>query len=45
MSYTYTNRKGSTYYLCQANTKTGKTRYYFAGEPKATPVENIPVGY
>jgi hypothetical protein len=45
MPFTYTNRKGSTYYLCQATTKTGKIRYYFAREPKATSVENIPDGY
>ena len=26
-------------------TKTGKTRYYFARQPKSEPVEQIPVGY
>ena len=46
MSYTYTNRKGSTYYLCQTNTKTGKKRYIFTREPLiATPVDEIPAGY
>jgi hypothetical protein len=45
MAYSYTNRKGSTYYLCQLETKTGKMRYYFAREPKATPVDKIPAGY
>lgn len=45
MAYSYTNRKGSTYYLCQVKTKTGKMRYYFAGESKATPVDKIPAGY
>ncbi|MCX6077941.1 MAG: hypothetical protein NTW32_00235 [Chloroflexi bacterium] len=45
MSFTYTNRKGSTYYLCQATTKTGKMRYYFAREPKDTPVEKLLDGY
>ncbi len=45
MPLTYTNRKGSTYYLCQTTTKTGKTRYYFAREPKDTPVEKLPDGY
>jgi hypothetical protein len=45
MPFTYTNRKGFTYYLCQSTTKTGKTRYYFAREPKDTTVEKIPVGY
>ena len=39
MAYSYTNRKGSPYYLCQVNTKTGRMRYYFAREPKATTVE------
>lgn len=45
MPFTYTNRKGFTYYLCQSTTKTGQTRYYFAREPKDTPIEKIPVGY
>ncbi len=45
MAYSYTNRKGSNYYLCQAYTKTGKIRFYFAREPKATPVDKIPTGY
>jgi hypothetical protein len=45
MPFTYTNRKGFTYYLCQTTTKTGKTRYYFAREPKDTPVEKLPDGY
>lgn len=45
MQFIYTNRKGSTYYLCQAITKTGKMRYYFAREPKGIPVERIPDGY
>jgi hypothetical protein len=45
MPITYTNRKGSTYYLCQAVTKTGKQRHFFAREPKDTPVEEIPAGY
>lgn len=45
MPFTYTNRKGSTYCLCQTITKTGKTRYYFAREPKDTPVEKLPDGY
>ena len=45
MPVTYTNRKGMTYYLCQSVTKTGKSRYYFAREPKGEPVEEIPEGY
>jgi len=45
MPFTYTNRKGFTYYLCQATTKTGKTRTYFARAPKDTPVEKLPEGY
>jgi hypothetical protein len=45
MPYTYTNRKGITYYLCQTITKTGKSRYVFLREPKAAPVEEIPAGY
>lgn len=45
MAVTYTNRKDRTYYLCQALTKTGKPRYYFAREPRDTLVEEIPEGY
>lgn len=45
MPFTFTNRKGFTYYLCQSTTKTGQTRYYFAHEPKDIPVEKVPVGY
>jgi len=40
MPVTYTNRKGHTYYLCQGVTKTGKSRYYFAREPRGEPVED-----
>ena len=45
MTVTYTSRKGLTYYLCQGVTKTGKPRYYFAREPKDTPLDHIPEGY
>jgi hypothetical protein len=45
MPFTYTNRKGVTYYLCQSATKTGKPRYYFAREPRGTPVEQAPEGF
>ncbi len=45
MPVTYTNRKGFTFHLCQGVTKTGKTRYYFARQPKGEPVEEIPAGY
>ena len=45
MSVTYTNRKGTTYYLCQTVTKRGKTRYYFAKEQKGDPPDEIPEGY
>jgi hypothetical protein len=45
MAVTYTNRRGVTLYLCQSLTKTGKPRYYFAREPKGTPVEQIPDGF
>jgi hypothetical protein len=42
---TYTNRKGSINYLCQALTKTGKTRDFFACEPKIAPGDKIPASY
>ena len=45
MPVTYTNWRGVTYYLCQGVTKTGKSRYYFAREPKGEPVEQIPEGW
>jgi len=45
MPYIYTNRKGLTNYLCQTLTKNGKTRYYFAREPKNATVEKMPDGY
>ena len=42
---TYTNRKGITSYLCRSVTKTGRSRYFFAHEPRGEPVEEIPEGY
>jgi hypothetical protein len=45
MPFTYTNRKGVIYYLCRSITKTGKPRYFFAREPKDTPVEQLPEGF
>jgi hypothetical protein len=41
----YTNRKGSTFFLCQGETKTGKVRYYFAREPKGKEINGMPPGY
>ena len=45
MTIKYTNRKGRTYTLCQGHTKTGKSRYFFAREPKGVPVDEIPEGF
>jgi hypothetical protein len=45
MPITYTNRKGVLYFLCQTVTQAGKTRYYFARQPKGEPVEEIPAGH
>ena len=45
MAVTYTNRKGTTYFLCRGATKTGKTRYFFAREPVGEAVEKVPEGY
>lgn len=46
MPVTYTNRKGSTYTLCQGTTKTGKRRYFFARDPQdRSVVEEMPEGY
>ena len=45
MALTYTNRKGTTYFICRGATKTGKARYFFAREPENEPVEKVPQGY
>ena len=45
MPVTYTNRKGTTYFLCKGTTKTGKPRYFFAREPKGEAINAIPEGY
>jgi hypothetical protein len=45
MHFTYTNRRGEIYYLCQSTTKTGKPRYYFARSQKGSPVERVPEGF
>lgn len=46
MSITYTNRKGTTYTLCQGMTKTGKPRYAFVRDPQGKRVvEEIPPGW
>ncbi len=45
MAISYTNRKGTTYYLYQGETKTGKVRYYFSPTLKGKEIEQIPAGY
>jgi hypothetical protein len=49
MAYTYTNSKGTTYYLHGRSTplKGGKERtlYFFAKEPKDGALDKIPEGY
>ncbi len=45
MPISYTNRKGSTFFLCQGETKTGKVCYYFAREPKGKEINEMPPGY
>jgi hypothetical protein len=45
MTVTYTNRKGTTYFLNKGVTKTGKPRYTFAREQKNEPVAVLPDGY
>ena|SRR5436305_10732868 len=44
MPVTHTNRKGQTYTLYQAETKTGKPRYYFSLKGKARLAEDMPAG-
>jgi hypothetical protein len=46
MPLTYTNRKGTTYTLCQARTQKGNVRYFFSPNPEAkTAVDHLPPGY
>ena len=45
MSFAYTNRKGQTYQLQSATTKTGKTRYYMGRKVTGTTEECLPDGY
>lgn len=49
MAFSYTNKKGDTYYLHARTTKskTGKDRtlYFFAKEKKAGVQEAVPQGY
>jgi len=49
MAFSFTNKKGVTYFLHSRSnpTKTGKTRtlFFFAKEKKAGVLEAIPAGY
>ena len=48
MAFSYTNKKGVTYFLhAQSTTKNGTTRtlYFFAKEKKANVLEAVPAGY
>jgi hypothetical protein len=47
MPFSYTNRKGVTYTLYRGQTKTGKSRYYFARlDPgQSEPVSELPRGF
>lgn len=45
MPITHTNRKGQTYYLHQATTKTGKPNYFFALYDEGDLAGTIPPGY
>lgn len=49
MAYSFTNKRGVTYFLHASNkkTSTGKiqTLYYFAKEKKAGVLEAVPAGY
>jgi hypothetical protein len=46
MPITYTNRKGTTYTLCQGVTKSGKPRYAFVRDPRGKRVvEEMPPGW
>jgi len=43
--FEYVNRKGRRYYLCEARTKNGGSRYVFSREMAGTPVSAVPSGY
>jgi len=45
MAFTYTNRKGVTYYLRAHQTKAGGRRYTFARTPGPNAVDALPEGY
>jgi len=45
MAFSYTNRKGKTYYLHRAVTKQGKCRYHFARQVGDRAEEELPEGY
>ena len=49
MAFSYTNSKGSTYYLHKRDTtlKNGRTQtiYFFAKEPKDGAINEVPQGY
>jgi hypothetical protein len=42
---TRTNRRGTTYHLCEVPSRNGKTRFVFSREPRGKPVAEIPSGY
>jgi hypothetical protein len=49
MAYTYTNSRGQSYVLNSKDTtlKNGyaRTIYFFAKEPKESPLDQVPAGY
>lgn len=47
MPYSYTNSKGTTYYLHARDARGGGGRklYFFAKEPKEGTVDELPAGY
>lgn len=45
MPFSYTNRKGQTFYLSKTVTKTGKPRYMFTATKRDESVDEIPQGF
>ncbi len=45
MTYSYTNRRGRTYYLHQRTSRKGTPRHVFAKEPGEGALDSVPVGY
>lgn len=44
-AYSYTNRKGKTYYLHRSTSQAARQRYYFSPTPGDNAIDDLPEGY